>query len=139
MRTVSAMKALVALGALCVGALSGLYGLGAMIGLSESHAGTFEMIRHAKIQAIVAGGIFLWAAFVLSTLRWRPSRFDLWAFMIAAASLSCLELMFDDSVIMAGIALASVPVIWLLSVVPVWSGWKNARSRTPRRRDAHGY
>ena len=116
-----------AVGVLGVGGLAALLLLGALTGLSESHAGTPAMVRHVAIQAIVAAGVLLWSIFALLTVFRRGSRRyrrDFAALAAAVVSQACLFYLGTQygvirtwtavPVTVMAIALMSVPFAWLL-------------------------
>jgi hypothetical protein len=119
-------RIVIAVGALGVGGSAAVLALGALVGLSESHAGTSAMVWHVAIQAVVAAGALLWSIFVLLTVIWRGSRRYLAALAAAAVSQACLWYLPTTQayrivrewtavpVTVAAIALMSVPVAWWL-------------------------
>ena len=72
--------------------LSGaLLALGALIGLSESHAGTADMVRHGWIQLFVGASSVVWS--FVAAVRWRTTSPMLLspgaAWILGTASPSC--------------------------------------------------
>ena len=69
--------------------LSGaLLALGALIGLSESHAGTADMVRHGWIQLFVGASSVVWS--FVAAVRWRTTSPMLLSLVAVGAAQLCL-------------------------------------------------
>jgi hypothetical protein len=120
-------RTLVVLALLAIGLSAALLALGAMIGLSEAHAGTPAMIRHARVQFVVASGSLLWS--IVAALRWRDGPTNVAALALMGAGQLCLwELLRRYEIVrvwspmptvLASGAVASVAAAW----------WSIVRSR----------
>ena len=122
-------RIVIAVGALCVGGSAALLLLGALVGLSEPHAGPLvqAMVRAAEIQSFVAAGALLWSIFALFKVIWRGSRLDLAALVAAAVSQASLWYLGEqygrirvwtaEPVAVAVIASMSVALAWLVSII----------------------
>jgi hypothetical protein len=108
-----------------VGASGALLALGAMVALSESHAGTARMMWHAQTQLLVGANAVLWA--VIAAIRWwRGLRPGVAGLIAVVGGQLCIwesqryQLVYLWHVIprtLIIIALASVPAGWLFLFV----------------------
>ena len=123
-------QTLIALGVIGIGLSGALLALGAMVGLSESHAGTPAMVRHGELQLVLAASGSLWS--IAAALRCRSKQSNatsVASLLVAGVGQLCLwELLRRYDVVrvwtlvptvLALTALISAVAGWLLLVFPL--------------------
>ena len=120
-----ARQVLIGLGVLSVAISSARLGLGALVALSESHAGTPVMIQHVMMQALVCASGLCWSG--LAFVRGRATETDastVAVFVTGQIALWILVWRYGVvhewsalTLVLGALAVASAPGGWVLTAI----------------------